>query len=131
MCLGYKVVEKPFPKSIVMVPATTLALQRVKYRIGQTTYREDCGPFAVFKRLKDAARWMSNGYGNTILLVEWDESDEHRLWKRLPPRRVRKQWGRGYYYERQGIDEKRSGFPVGTCFAESVTPLKVALTQGD
>ncbi len=123
MCrLGYKVVagKKSFR------PATPLALQRVRYRLGETTTRDDydAGPFAVFQRLRDAARFARE-YGERILLVEYEPSAERHLWKKRSPSFTRSRYGRGYYAQSNGVDVKDSDFPRGTEFADEVTPLRV------
>ena len=121
--IGYKVVsgKKSFR------PATSLALQRIRYRIGETTEQDlsEYGPFAVFDDLSSARKFAEN-HGQCILLVEFEESNQSMLWKKNPPIFSRNRtYSRGYSTSSGGITEKNGGFPLGTLFARSITPIRV------
>ena len=123
--IGYKVVGSG---KTSFRPATDLALQRIRYRIGQTTYQDSAefGPFAVFARLRDAARWAEK-WGEKVCLIEYQEAaGETCLWKKNPPTFTRNRWGKGYHAESAGVTEKPlDDCPRGTVLASAVTVLQV------
>ena len=118
--IGYKVVTKINSKSFG--PATNLALQSVRYRIGKTTTHdpEQAGPMVVFDTLKHAEQFICNlnvdfvvgGISSIILCilkVSYVESEFRAVWKHI-----------GRYISEQHI----VSLPDGTSLAKSVTPLE-------
>ena len=110
--IGYKIVSKINSKAFG--PATKLALQSVRYRIGKTTTHdpEKAGPMAVFDSEENAIRFISVIHADCvtsdtlyILKVSYVESNFRVLWKHV-----------GRYMLVQ--------LPLGTSLAESVTPLE-------
>ena len=121
--IGYKVVcgKKVFG------PATTYSLQRIRYRIGQWTIRDpkEYGPFALFETLEEAKEFGEK-YGEKILKVQYEPSEETILWKKLPPTFVRNKYGHGYHAESAGRAEKdSSSCPDGAVLAERILPLEI------
>jgi len=119
---GYKVCR---PKnSCSFKPATSLALQRVTYRLDQETRQErgEFGPLAIFDTLENAEAFVADS-DVVIFLVEYEPSDEDELWKKNPPHFFR-QHGR-MSMESQGTTEKSlANCPAGTIFAKSVFLLE-------
>ena len=114
--IGYKVVSKINSKSFG--PATYLALQSVRYRIGKTTTHdpEKAGPMAVFDSKENAIQFISAIYADCvtsetlyILKVSYVESNLRALWKHI-----------GRYISEYHLLQ----LPPGTFLAESVTPLE-------
>ena len=109
-------------------PATSLALQRIRYRIGEETVQyEDHGPFALFETLA-AARNFLVCYGDQILICAYEPSEEEKLWKRKPPVFSRnRRNSRGYSISSGGVAEREcEDCPEGTVLACAVTPFLVA-----
>jgi len=67
---GFKVLRRK--NSRAFMPATDAALQRIVYRVGQTTERDEDehGAFAVFENYEDAAQFL-RGYGDVIAACEY------------------------------------------------------------
>ena len=112
--IGYKIVSKINSKAFG--PATKLALQSVRYRIGKTTTHdpEKAGPMAVFDSKENAIQFINAIYADCvtsetlyILKVSYVESNLRALWKRR------------YISEYHLLQ-----LPPGTFLAESVTPLE-------
>jgi len=121
--IGYKVVCSKNTKSFS--PATSSALQRITYRLHRETrqIRGEFGPLAVFDTLEHAERFFVD-YGDHILRVEYEPSDEDELWKKNPPSFV-KSW-RGYSAQSNGTSEKSlDTCPAGTILASSVYVLEI------
>jgi len=124
MTLGYKVVTRR--NSRAFEPCTTAALQRIRYRIGKKTERQpdEFGPFAVFESEQAAMKFLEK-HGDAVLEVEFTESNDKSLWKKLAPSFERNRNSpRGYSPVANGKTEKFEGFPSGTLFADEVTPLR-------
>jgi hypothetical protein len=97
-------------------PATSDALQSVRYQIGEWTEQASIvgGPLAVFSSLEPALKFRSK-YGHCVFKCEYVKSEETTLWKRLPPS------FHGYLAVSNGITEKElENCPVGTVFATKV-----------
>ena len=108
---AYKVVVRSNSKSFE--PATSAALQRIRYRIGKETRKveHEHGPFALFEteeQARDFAGTLSHQV--SILLCEYEPSVETELWKKLPP-----VFGRSHL----------ENCPTGTILADAVTPLEL------
>src|SRR3990172_2098830 len=99
---AYKVVVRSNSKSFE--PATSAALQRIRYRIGKETRKveHEFGPFALFQTEEQAR--------------------ETELWKNLPP-----VFGRSHghiTFSSAGTTERDlENCPTGTILADAVTPL--------
>ena len=100
--VGYKV----FNGKKVLRPATSSALQSIRYIVNRWTEQNpnEYGPFAVFKTLEDAKRFRES-FGTQIRKVEYIESDEHSLWKKNPPSFLRNSYRKGYYAKSNGKSE--------------------------
>lgn len=127
---GYKVALPTGPRAASFKPATDLALQSIRYRIGQTTEPTDSGPCGIFPTLERAREWANDSRavpaGAVVLEVQYSPSTQKTLWKRQPPTFVRNSYGRGYHPESNGITEKPlSTCPAGTILADAVTPIRV------
>jgi hypothetical protein len=116
--VGYKV----FSGKKALKPATSAALQRIRYNPGQWVKQAgDHGPFAVFDNLDAAKKFKEQGYGTQIRQVEYIPSNESALWKKLPPDFSRNRWGTGYHAVSVGITERSiSECPEGTRLASEV-----------
>lgn len=116
--VGYKV----FSGKRRLKPATSAALQRIRYTPGQWVKQgSDHGAFAVFDTLEQAKRFKEQGYGSQIRQVEYIPSSESALWKKNPPDFTRSKYGRGYYAQSAGTTERHiSECPEGTKFASEV-----------
>ena len=121
--IGFKVVrgKKSFR------PATDLALQRIRYRIGETTSQSDCGPFALFESLEDA-RSFAKKHGDCILICGYVPTEENTLWKKAKPVFSRNKRSRsGYSISSGGIEEREiECCPEGTILASEITPYCIA-----
>lgn len=119
--VGFKVVSGVK----VFSPSTSLALQKIRYRINEITRRErgEYGCFAVFTNYQSAKQFLTNN-GTHILLVGYLSclsGDKHILWKKLPPNFVRSSYGKGYYAESAGEKELPiTRTPKGTVLAEEI-----------
>lgn len=104
--VGYKVISG----TRSFKPATDVALQRIRYKLGQITKREEqeYGCFAVFTTY-DAAEKFSVKYGTHIILVGYTLCQEKgkmvSMWKKRPPTFVKNKGGKGYHAESSGITE--------------------------
>lgn len=122
---AYKVVCRSNSKEFE--PCTSLALQRIRYCIGKETIKEETeyGPFALFET-EEQARNFARGftYPVSILLCEYEPSNETAVWKKNPPSFV-KGW-KGYYAQSNGITQKcLDECPNGTVLADVVIPLEL------
>lgn len=125
--IGYKVVCRKNSKAFS--PATSSALQSITYRIDSETRQRPAehGAFALFDNLLDATAFFTH-YGDVILLVEYDPSDETDLWKKNPPSFERTRGG--YYPVSNGVTERSlSSCPRGTVLAKSVYPIEVVMEK--
>ncbi len=116
---GYKV----FRGVHTLKPATTSALQKIRYRVNAWTEQniQEHGAFAVFQELEQAKAFKSMGYGTQIRKVDFIESEEKSLWKKKPPEFSRNRYGKGYHAVSAGIDEMCiSSCPDGTILAKEV-----------
>lgn len=119
IAVGYKV----FSGKRCLKPATSAALQRIRYNPGQWVKQgSDHGAFAVFETLEQAKRFKEQGYGTQVRQVEYVPSNESTLWKKLPPDFSRNRWGgKGYHAVSAGITERHIGeCPEGTRLASEV-----------
>lgn len=118
IAVGYKV----FSGKRSLKPATSAALQRIRYIPGQwVKHGSDHGAFAVFETLEQAKRFKEQGYGTQVRQVEYIPSSESTLWKKNPPDFTRSKYGRGYYAQSAGITERHiSECPEGTKLASEV-----------
>lgn len=109
----------------VFRPATDSALQRVRYRLHETTHQGDHGPFTLFESLADARKFLARNYGDVILACEYEPSDELVLWKKKPPVFTKnRSYKRGYSVSSAGVVERSvEGCPDGTIVARAVTPF--------
>jgi hypothetical protein len=83
-----------------------------EYQIGETTNRDKKrGPFSVFRTRQQARDFKGGRTDLKILKVEYEESQERGFWYSLLGERH--------------IDEGINGYPNGTRFADSVTPISV------
>jgi len=116
--IGYKV----FSGKKALKPATSAALQRIRYSLGTWVKKgNDHGAFAVFETLDQAKAFKEAGYGTQIRQVEFVPSNETTLWKKNPPEFSRNRYGRGYHAESAGISERHiSEYPPGTRLASEV-----------
>ncbi len=115
---GYKV----FRGVHTLKPATSSALQRIRYKIGTWTEQniQEHGAFAVFQELEQAQQFQQH-YGTQIRRVDYIESEENSLWKKKPPAFSRNKYGKGYHAVSDGIDEMPvSQCPEGTVLAKEV-----------
>ena len=123
--MGYKVARAYNSRSYS--PATSFALQRVRYRINRETRQErgEYGPLAIFETLEQARKFAKE-VGGHILEVEYEPSAETKLWKKNPPTFCRNRFGGGYHAESNGTTKRAlEDCPNGTILASSVYPLEV------
>ncbi len=115
---GYKV----FSGKNALKPATSAALQRIRYTPGRWVRKSsDHGPFAVFSTLEQAKAFKNNGYGTQVREVDFIPSTEQTLWKKNPPSFSRNRGGRGYHAESAGVTERPlNECPEGTMLASEV-----------
>lgn len=121
--IGYKVVKRKSKN--VFMPCTSMALQKIKYKIGYETVQkeDDYGAFAVFENYEDARTFASSD--DNILLVRYIKSNEDILWKKNPPI-FRRGYGNSYYAESNGITERHiTDCPKGTVLAKLVYPIEI------
>jgi hypothetical protein len=120
--IGIEVGYKVFSGKKALKPATTAALQRVRYDVGQWVKQgQDYGPFAVFETLEQAISFKNAGYGTQIRQVDFIPSLETTLWKKNPPSFSRNSYGKGYHAESNGVTERPiSECPEGTRLASEV-----------
>lgn len=127
MSTAYKVVCRHNSKSFE--PATLAALQKIRYRIGQETVKEEgkYGPFALFATEKEARDFADSlSHRVCILMCEYTPSQETELWKCNPPSFRRYKSGKGYYAESNGTTERSiECCPNGTILADRVRPLEI------
>lgn len=118
IAVGYKV----FSGKRILKPATSAALQRIRYNPGQWVKQgSDHGAFAVFETLEQAKRFKEQGYGAQVRQVEYIPSNDNALWKKNPPEFTRSKYGRGYYAQSAGITQRYiSDCPEGTRLASEI-----------
>lgn len=122
--IGYKVVKRKSKN--VFMPCTSMALQKIKYKIGYETVQkeDDYGAFAVFENYEDARAFTSSD--DNILLVKYIKSNDDNLWKKNPPIFRRGRYGNSYYAESNGITGKHiTDCPKGTVLAKLVYPIEI------
>lgn len=124
---AYKVVARSNSKSFE--PATSAALQRIRYRIGRVTRKveHEHGPFALFETEEQARDFASTlNHKLSILLCEYEPSGEDELWKKLPP-----SFGRSHgsmTFHSNGTTERLlENCPTGTILADAVLPLELII----
>lgn len=118
IAVGYKV----FSGKRSLKPATSAALQRIRYNPGQWVKQgSDHGAFAVFETLDQAKRFKEQGYGTQVRQVEYIPSSESTLWKKNPPEFTHSRYGSGYYAQSAGITQRHiSECPEGTRLASEI-----------
>ena len=112
MQIGFKVVRKTGDVQGSFCPATSSALQTVRYRFLKETIQDKRmqGPFAVFRQLKHAEDFRLMIISRVhILLCEYEETNEDVLWHGL--------------VRRSTLLEE---CPHGTVLAKLVVPLCLA-----
>lgn len=120
--IAYKVVSDkdafyaPLEKGVF--GSASFEAQQVYYRIGFATRRiEYCGPFACFKSLQQAKRWIKNKWRTRndlhIFECEVKESEEKLLY-----------YGRPSGIKITHLQTLEGDLPKGTIFCDEVTLIK-------
>jgi hypothetical protein len=131
---AFKVVNAKEPahvaKNAVFRVATVEALQRIKYKMRETTIQneEEYGPFTAFLDFEDALSFMAREAGNCILLCLVKRTQAKKIWKKNPPNFTRNSGGGGYYAVSNGTSEVNfDHLTPKTVLCKKVIPIRVVV----